>query len=170
MTSSQTTCINLARRGPFACCQRTGSYCLTSDCPTARSLARREVLLYLLSLIQAKEKQAFIVVAKSVKGETEDAPLRNTLPGVPTLHDFYPRRYASTIIHMGYGLFEGRTEDGPFYFDGGVAMKMACWGRGDTYDWISWSPLRCTSETLKRLGYDFDAVEDALMAALEASP
>ena len=83
---------------------------------------------------------------------------------IPTLHNFYPKKYYESIRHLGFGFFEGRTEHGKFSFDGGGAMRH--------YDfkeegWLSWSPLRTdNAEVTKDLGYDFERVKQALREIL----
>ncbi len=79
---------------------------------------------------------------------------------IPTLHNFYPKKYYESIRHLGFGFFEGRTEHGKFSFDGGGAMKHHNF---DGDGWLSWSPIRTDSEEVtKDLGYDFERVKKAL--------
>jgi len=85
-------------------------------------------------------------------------------PDIPTIHNFYPKKYYPTIEHLGFGLFEGRTEHGFFHFDAGGAM---CHNHFDNGEWISYSSLRVQSgEVLKDLGYDFEKVTKALKSLL----
>ena len=78
---------------------------------------------------------------------------------VPTIHNFCPKEYRSSIRHCGYGFFEGKTEKGTFSFDAGGAMVHYEFKEG----WLSWSPLRVGNDgVLELLGYDFKKVEVAL--------
>lgn len=78
---------------------------------------------------------------------------------LPTIHNFYPRKYYESIVHCGFGFFEGKTEKGAFSFDGGGAMHDAHF---EDKTWIAWSPLRARPEVLKDLGYDFEKVKSVL--------
>ena len=57
--------------------------------------------------------------------------------GIPGIHDFYPKRYYSSIEHCGFGIFEGRTEHGRFSFDGGGAMRRVQAGEGEDREYLS---------------------------------
>jgi len=86
---------------------------------------------------------------------------------IPTIHNFYPKKYYESIEHRGFGFFEGRTEHGTFSFDGGGEMNHYDLGG----DWISWSPLRPENpEVLKDLEYDFEKVKTALKEMISQLP
>ena len=81
-------------------------------------------------------------------------------PDIPNLHNFYPKKYYETIVHRGFGFFEGRTEHGVFSFDAGGAMRSRHFDNGE---WVSWSPLRAQNEqVLKDLEYDCEKVANAI--------
>jgi len=87
---------------------------------------------------------------------------------IPTIHNFYPKRYYESIEHHGFGFFEGKTEHGTFSFDGGGAMNHYTL---DGDGWISWSPLRPENpEVLKDLGYNFEEVKTALKEIISQLP
>ena len=89
--------------------------------------------------------------------------------GVPTIHNFYPRKYFKSIDHLGFGFFQGETEHGKFNFDAGGAMHDWRWDDGKEPKWIAWSPLRVDNpEVLKDLGYDIETVKVALFKAKKA--
>lgn len=84
---------------------------------------------------------------------------------VPTIHNFYPKKYYETIQHLGWGFFEGRTEHGKFSFDGGGAMHHHHFG---DETWLSWSPLRVDNpEVFKDLNYDCEKVGKILKGIIE---
>jgi len=116
---------------------------------------KREVIEYLLK--QIEQGKPFLIVGLNH-------------PDIPDIHNFYRRnpekadRYWRSIEHLGFGLFEGRTEHGYFHFDGGGAMHHDHFDDGG---WISYSSLRVqNAEVLKDLGYDFDKVVKALKSLL----
>lgn len=81
-------------------------------------------------------------------------------PRIPDIHNFYPKKYYTSIEHCGFGFFEGKTEHGTFSFDAGGAMDHYNLEGGG---WISWSPLRTQNpEVLKDLGYNFEEVKKTL--------
>ena len=111
-------------------------------------LDKKEVLTYLLMEWLEKGNPVLIV------------GLDDSNPDIPTIHNFYPRKYYESIEHYGWGFFEGKTEHGTFSFDAGGAMHHH---RFDGGGWLSWSPLRTSNaEVLKDLGYDFNRVKSAL--------
>ena len=86
--------------------------------------------------------------------------------GLPSLHNFYPKRYYASIRHVGFGFFEGRTERGEFSFDGGGAMRHFQGGEGA---YLSYSPLRASAEVLEDLGYDLEAARARVDEILEGA-
>jgi len=89
-------------------------------------------------------------------------------PRIPTIHNFYPRKYYESIEHQGFGFFQGKTEHGTFSFDAGGAMNHYILDGGG---WISWSPLRPENlEVLKDLEYDFEKVKVALKEIISQLP
>ena len=110
---------------------------------------RREVIEYLLKEIE--QGKPYLIVGLDH-------------PEIPTIHNFYPKKYYRTIEHLGFGLFEGSTEHGFFHFDGGGAMHHNHFTDGG---WISYTPLRVqNTEVLKDLGYDFEKVAKILKSLL----
>jgi hypothetical protein len=83
---------------------------------------------------------------------------------IPTIHNFYPEKYYSSINHLGFGVFKGSTEHGDFTFCGGGAMEHHNFGEND---WIAWTSLDGSPEVLKDLGYDFEAVKGKLKQLIE---
>ena len=88
------------------------------------------------------------------------------MPGIPGIHNFYPKRYYPSIEHCGFGFFEGRTERGKFSFDGEGAMRHAQAGEGEDREYLSWTPLRAEEAVLEDLGYDFEAAMEAVRRVL----
>jgi hypothetical protein len=87
---------------------------------------------------------------------------------IPDIHNFYPRKYYTSIEHLGYGFFEGKTEHGTFSFDGGGAMHHHDLSNEG---FISWSYLRTeNAEVLKDLLYDFEKVKSALKEIISQLP
>lgn len=85
-------------------------------------------------------------------------------PDIPTIHNFCPKEYRSSIRHCGFGFFEGKTEKGTFSFDAGGAMVHCEFKEGR----LSWTPLRVENDgVLELLGYDFKKVEAALQETIE---
>ena len=78
---------------------------------------------------------------------------------IPTIHNFYPKKYYSSINHLGYGCFDGRTEHGVFSFYAGGAMLRV--------EEMAWTPLSASKETLNDLGYDIEKVKKALTELIE---
>ena len=79
---------------------------------------------------------------------------------IPTIHGF-AGKYRSSVQHMGFGCFVGKTEHGEFTFDGGGAMNHD--------GGISWTVLTVDDEhVLRDLGYDMRKVQRALEELLEA--
>ena len=87
---------------------------------------------------------------------------------IPSLHNFYRKnpdkadRYWKSIEHLGFGYFKGYTEHGKFEFDGGGAMRHYYDedNKKETYESLSYSPLRADKEVLKDLDYDIDSVKE----------
>ena len=79
-------------------------------------------------------------------------------PDLPNL-GFVPKRYSNSVRHLGFGFFEGATENGKFEFRGGGAMQHHDFAKGD---YVSWTPLDASEEVLADLGYDFEKVKKAL--------
>lgn len=111
---------------------------------------RKECLEELLEIVQ--DGWGCILVVSNVE-----------IPNIPTIHNFYPKKYCDSIKHYGLGLFGGRTERGEFSFDAGGAMHNLQYDGG----YLAWSPLRASAEVLKDLGYDIKKVERALKAEIE---
>jgi len=89
-------------------------------------------------------------------------------PRIPTIHNFYPKKYYESIEHHGFGFFQGKTEHGTFSFDGGGAMNHYNLDGGG---WISWSPLRSENpEVLKDLEYDCEKVASVLRGVINKLP
>lgn len=89
--------------------------------------------------------------------------------GLPTLHNFYKqdpektKQYRSTIKHLGFGYFEGHTENGKFEFNGGGAMMYA---KAEDGTYLSWSPVDCSAEVLADLDYDMEKAKEIVRAKL----
>lgn len=112
----------------------------------------RSTIEKLLSMLEQEEPVLVVT-----KGDHE---------GLPTIHNFYPKKYYPSIEHLGFGFFSGETEHGKFNFDAGGAMRHVQAGE----EWLSWSPLRTDNgEVMKDLGYDFEKAKSALRKILEAS-
>jgi hypothetical protein len=74
---------------------------------------------------------------------------------IPTIHNFYQKKYYESIQHYGFGEFHGKTEHGTFTFFGGGAMDDYHWEDNETPNWIAWCPLYFSNRTvLQDLGYD----------------
>jgi hypothetical protein len=78
---------------------------------------------------------------------------------IPTIHNI-TGKYHSSVVHMGWGYFEGATEKGKFTFCGGGAMNRI----GDSFAYTS---LDGSKEVLADLGYDIDKVKKALVELIE---
>jgi hypothetical protein len=115
---------------------------------TEQTKTRREVLEHLLEKLEKGEAVLIVGLADDKR--------------IPTIHNFYPKKYWESIEHHGWGFFEGKTEHGTFSFDGGGAMIHHSWNDGKSPRWISWSPLRANQEVLKDLGYDCEKVATIL--------
>lgn len=91
---------------------------------------------------------------------------------VPTIHNFYPGKYFESIRHLGFGSFEGRTEHGTFYFNGGGAMSSITVSdllKDSRPGLLGWTYLSTDNkEVLADLGYDVEKVKAELRAILEA--
>lgn len=89
-------------------------------------------------------------------------------PKVYTLHNLdsikHGGKYYASVRHLGFGCFEGRTENGKFDFCGGGAMVR--------YDFdgkfISYTHLNGSEEILQDLGYDFDRMLEGLTEELNS--
>jgi len=113
---------------------------------------RKELIEYLLNKVKIKEP--ILVIGLENKN-------------IPTIHNFYPKKYYESIGHHGFGFFSGKTEHGMFSFDAGGAMNSRRFGE---HNWIAWSDLRVDNpEVLRDLGYNFNKVELALKKELGKS-
>lgn len=89
--------------------------------------------------------------------------------GLPTLHNFYKQnpetveQYRKTIKHLGFGYFEGKTDNGMFEFNGGGAMHSV---RAEDDHYFSWSPLDASPEVLEDLNYDFEKAKEIIRTEL----
>ena len=114
--------------------------------------ARKDILQNLLSKLERGEPVLIIGLNREC---------------VPSIHNFYPKKYYGSIQHRGWGFFEGRTEHGTFSFDGGGAMQHHHFEDGT---WLSWSSLRVDNpEVLKDLEYDCNKVAVILREVIEES-
>lgn len=80
---------------------------------------------------------------------------------IPTIHNFYPKKYYSSITHLGFGCFDGKTENGTFSFNAGGSMFKR--------NGFAWTFLFASAEVLKDLGYDIEKVKKALAELIEGS-
>ena len=78
---------------------------------------------------------------------------------IPTIHSL-PGKYHSSVRHLGFGVFTGKTENGEFQFDGGGAMRRESAPENEYF--LSWCPLTASPEVLDNLGYDKAQVTAAL--------
>jgi len=81
-------------------------------------------------------------------------------PDIPTLGESHSWPYHSSVEHLGFGFFRGKTPSGEYQFDGGGAMRRAT---DDEGNYVSWTPVVASSAVLSELGYDLGRVERALV-------
>lgn len=108
----------------------------------------------LYSLQENDKKQVYLKLLRYVEEGDAILTAGEIHEAIPTIHNFYPQKYYTSIKHLGFGFFEGETEQGKFSFDAGGAMHRN--GR------ISWTLLRAKENVLKDLGYDSEKVKNAL--------
>jgi len=88
----------------------------------------------------------------------QDEELENQLfpsGGSPVFGKFW-----SSVDHVGFGLFNGRTSNGKFDFDGGGALIRPVLPDGD---YLAYSEIRTENpQVLEDLKYPFDTVIKAL--------
>lgn len=77
---------------------------------------------------------------------------------IPTIHTF-AGKYHSSVNHIGFGCFVGKTENGEFTFYGGGAMNRDTLTNGN---YFCWCPLGASKKVLKDLNYDSEKVLNAL--------
>ena len=105
------------------------------------------------------DKEAYQKMLDSMSSTTGVLTSHEVHPDIPTIHQVGHRdgcrlRCDAEVRHAGFGLFLAEVNGKKFSFDGGGAMRR-CHG-------FSWTPLRFDEPGLADLGYDADAVRQAL--------
>lgn len=114
------------------------------------------------------KKQVLQWLLEKIKTEKPYLIVGTDNPKMPDIHNFYPKEYYTSIRHLGFGFFEGKTEHGTFSFDAGGAMRHF---RFQDKTWLSISPLRTeNSQVLQDLKYNFETVKEELEKLLALQP
>lgn len=103
-------------------------------------------------------KQVYETLLKFV---TDKAPVLTSVKlheDIPTIHEI-GGEYRSSVNHIGFGCFVGKTPSGEFTFDGGGAMAKVEASDGKV---IGYTALSGTKRVLEDLNYDIDKVITAL--------
>jgi hypothetical protein len=93
-------------------------------------------------------------------------------PDIPTIQDISHRdgvrlQCLKEVRHIVLGLFKGETASGEFSFDGGGAMRRVT-DDEDNY-LFAFTPLHAERVVLEELGYDAEAVRQAIEELIDAA-